>query len=143
MAKNELKTRANDASVKDFIRRVEPPAKRRDCENLLAMMRKTTKSKPRMWGDSIIGFGQYHYKYKSGREGDWFLSGFSPRKQNLTVYVTCGGFSRYQDLLDRLGKHKTSVGCLYIKNLAEVDAAVLQELIARAMADMREMYPES
>ena len=92
-------------------------------------MEQVTKEAPKMWGSSIIGFGSYHYKGASGREGDWMVTGFSPRKENLTLYIT-GGFEPHQDLLKRLGKHKTSGGCLYIKKLEDVDQEVLKELVA-------------
>lgn len=90
-----------------------------------------------MWGDSIVGFGSYHYKYESGREGDWFLTGFSPRKQNLTLYIT-SNFSRYEELMAKLGKYKTSKSCLYIKRLADLDLNILQELIIQSVAVKKE-----
>lgn len=92
-----------------------------------------------MWGDSIVGFGEYHYKYKSGREGDWFITGFSPRKQNLTIYIM-PGFSEYADLLKKLGKHKHSVSCLYLNKLADIDFQVLEKLIAKSVVDMASLY---
>lgn len=132
-----LKTTVNDASVEDFINQIENEVKRQDSRTLLKLFSKVTGEKPRMWGSSIIGFGSYHYKSeKSRQEGDWMLTGFSPRKQNLTLYVI-PGFGDYQDLLSELGKHKTSVGCLYINKLADVDLAVLQELVERSYAAMK------
>lgn len=133
MAKNaEVKTKVNDASVEDFLNAVPDEKKRQDCFELLRLMEQVTKEQPKMWGASIIGFGSYHYKGASGREGDWLVTGFSPRKDNLTLYIT-GGFDAHQDLLKKLGKHKTSVGCLYIKKLADVDKDVLKELVADAV----------
>ena len=132
-----LKTTVNDANVEDFINKVENEVKRQDSLALLKLFSKVTGEKPKMWGSSIIGFGSYHYKSeKSRQEGDWMLTGFSPRKQNLTLYVM-PGFDGYQDLLSDLGKHKTSVGCLYINKLADVDLAVLEKLIKRSFAAMK------
>jgi hypothetical protein len=132
-----LKTTVNDASVEDFINKVEDEVKRQDSRTLLKLFAKVTGEKPRMWGSSIIGCGSYHYKSeKSRQEGEWMLTGFSPRKQNLTLYVI-PGFDDYQDLLSELGKHKTSVGCLYINKLADVDLAVLEKLVKRSFAAMK------
>ena len=131
------KTTVNDASVKGFINKVEDEVKRQDSLELLKLFSKVTGEKPKMWGSSIIGFGSYHYKSeRSKQEGDWMLTGFSPRKQNLTLYVI-PGFGDYQDLLEGLGKHKTSVGCLYINKLADVDMAVLEKLITKTFAAMK------
>ena len=124
----ELKTKPNQQSVTDFLDTVEDEQKRKDSDTILKMMKKITKAKPQMWGGSIIGFGSYHYKYASGREGDWFVAGFSPRKQNLTLYIMAG-FCRYDELLNKLGKFKTGKSCLYIKKLEEIDQSVLEELI--------------
>lgn len=130
MAKNaEVKTKVNDASVEDFLNAITDEKKREDCFELLKLMEQVTNEQPKMWGTSIVGFGSYHYKGASGREGDWLATGFSPRKDNLTLYIT-GGFDSHQDLLKKLGKHKTSMGCLYIKKLADVDKDVLKELVA-------------
>jgi hypothetical protein len=106
----------------------------------MALMQEVTGELPKMWGDSIVGFGTYHYKGASGREGDWMLTGFSPRKQNLTVYIMTG-FQDSQVLLGKLGKHSTSVSCLYIKKLADVDKEVLRELVSRSVAHMRASNP--
>ena len=131
------KTSVNDADVEDFINKVENEVKRQDSLALLKLFSKVTGEKPKMWGSSIVGFGSYHYKSeKSRQEGDWMLTGFSPRKQNLTLYVM-PGFDEYQDLLRDLGKHKTSVGCLYINKLADVDVAVLEKLIRRSFEAMK------
>jgi hypothetical protein len=127
-----VKTIVNDASVTDFINAVPDETKRKDGFMLLEMFSRLTGEKPRMWGTSIIGFGSYHYKSeRSSQEGDWPLTGFSPRKQNLTLYIMLASDS-YTDLLKHLGKHKTSKGCLYINKLADVDLVVLEQVIARA-----------
>ncbi len=129
----ELKTKQNKASVTGFLRGIEDPQRRKDCRAVLELMKEVTGSRPKMWGDSIVGFGSYHYKYASGREGDWFVTGFSPRKANLTLYIMAG-FSRYKELLAKLGKHKTGVSCLYIKRLADVDLAILRQLVEDSFA---------
>ncbi len=138
MAKAELKTRVNTASVEGFLNSVEDEQKRKDCFEILKLMKQVTKEEPKMWGASIIGFGSYHYKGASGREGDWMLTGFSPRKQNLTLYLT-GGFDLHKDLLKKLGKYKTSVGCLYIKKLDDVDKKVLKELVTESVKTMKKL----
>ena len=133
MAKKvELKTKVNDTSVEGFLNSVTDEQKREDCFEILRLMEQVTKEEPKMWGSSIVGFGSYHYKGASGREGDWLLTGFSPRKENLTLYIM-GGFDLHQDLLKKLGKHKTSGGCLYIKKLDDVDKEVLKELVAESV----------
>jgi len=124
----ELKTKLNDASIEDFLNKVEDEQKRKDSFEIIKMMQQATKEEPKMWGPAIIGFGSYHYKYESGREGDMPIIGFSPRKQNLTLYVGLGDDSE-NPLLKKLGKHTTGKVCLYIKKLADVDRTVLQELI--------------
>ena len=139
MAKKvELKTKVNDASVEGFLNSVTDEQKREDCFEILKLMKQVTKETPKMWGSSIVGFGSYHYKGASGREGDWLLTGFSPRKQNLTLYIT-GGFDLYKDLLKKLGKYKTSVGCLYIKKLDDVDKKVLKELVAESVKTAKKL----
>lgn len=131
------KTTVNDANVEDFINSVDDEVKRKDSFTLLDVFSKVTGEKPKMWGSSIIGFGQYHYKSeRSSQEGDWMLTGFSPRKQNLTLYIMLG-FTDYTDLLARLGKHKTSRGCLYINKLADVDMGVLEKLISKSFIAMK------
>ena len=124
----EMKTKLNDASIEDFLNKVDDKQKRDDCFEVAKMMQQVTKEEPKMWGPAIIGFGSYHYKYESGREGDMPIIGFSPRKQNLTLYVGLGDDSD-NPLLKKLGKHTTGKGCLYIKKLADVDRTVLQKLI--------------
>ena len=139
MAKQtELKTKVNEASVEGFLNSVEEDSKRKDCFEILRLMEEVTREQPKMWGTSIVGFGSYHYKGAGGREGDWMLTGFSPRKQNLTLYLM-GGFEQYGDLLQKLGKYKTSVGCLYIKKLGDVDKTVLKELIVEYVKTMKEL----
>ena len=129
---SKLKTKVNDASVTDFLNNIGDEEKRTDSFEILKLMKQVTKQEPRMWGTSIIGFGNTHYIYESGREGDWFIIGFSPRKQNLTLYVM-GSFNPHTDLLNQLGKHKTGVGCLYINKLKDVDIKVLKELIKQSV----------
>jgi len=132
----ELKTKKTDNSVEAFINSVPDERKRKDSYTILEMMKKATGAEPKMWGEAIVGFGDLHYKYASGREGDWFLAGFSPRKQNLTLYLM-GGLNAQTALLKKLGKHKTSVGCLYIKKLDDVDVNVLKKLIAESVKVMK------
>ena len=128
----ELKTKLNDASVSDFLNNIKDKEKRVDSFEILKLMQQVTKQEPKMWGTSIIGFGNTHLKYESGRELDWFITGFSPRKQNLTLYVM-GSFNPHTELLKKLGKHKTGVGCLYINKLKDVDVKVLKELIKQSV----------
>ena len=135
----ENKTKPTKAGVTAFLNSVEDRQKRADCRKVAAMMRRATGKRAKMWGSSIVGFGTYHYKYDSGREGDFILTGFSPRKQALTVYIM-PGFSRYDALLKKLGKYKTGKSCLYIKRLADVDERVLEKLIGRSVKDMRDKY---
>lgn len=134
-----LKTKPTDASVEDFIEQIENKQRKADCLELLNMCAEVTEELPKMWGESMIGFGKYHYRYKSGHNGDWFLTGFSPRKQNLTVYIMAG-FRNYGDLLKRLGKYKTSLSCLYLRRLDDVDKDVLKELISKSVEDMKQSY---
>jgi hypothetical protein len=134
----ELKTKKTEASVEDFLARVSPEKKRKEAIAICELIQKTTKLKPKMWGASIVGFGSYHYKYDSGHEGDSCLVGFSPRKQNLTLYIT-PGFGNYQALLSKLGKHKTGKACLYINTLDDIELPALRELIQRAFTDAKKM----
>lgn len=124
----ENKTKATTADARAFIKGVEHDQRREDSMVILELMEKLTQCRPVMWGESIVGFGNYTYKYASGRTGDWFITGFSPRKQSLTVYLMYG-FNKVQHLLDKLGKYKTGKGCLYINKLSDVDMEVLEELI--------------
>jgi hypothetical protein len=136
----EIKTKKNDGDVMAFLQSVSDEEKRRDGISILAMMKKITKATPKMWGSSIVGFGSYHYKSeRSKQEGDWFMTGFSPRKQNLTVYII-PGFGKYVELMQKLGKHKSSVSCLYINKLADVDIKALKELITLSYNYMKEKY---
>ncbi len=132
----ENKTQFNDASVADFLDAVPDERKRRDSYALLEMMREISGEEPQMYGASIIGFGRSHYKYDSGREGDMPMVGFSPRKQNLSLYLLTG-FDDYGEMLGRLGKHKLGKSCLYINKLTDVDQDVLRELIRQTVAFMR------
>ena len=128
----ELKTKETKASVSSFLSQISDANRRKDAERILALMKSVTKEKPKMWGSSIIGFGRLHYKYPTGREGDWFKAGFSPRKDSFTLYL-CGGFEPHADLMGRLGKYKTGVGCLYVKKLEDVDEKVLKQLVTRTL----------
>ncbi len=135
----ENKTGQTWASVGDFLERVEPHWKRDDAKAVCGLMERLSGHPPEMWGPSIVGFGHYHYKYESGREGDCPLVGFSPRKAALTLYIM-DGYQDYSEILARLGRHKAGKSCLYIKRLADVDMAVLEELIAASLAYMRAIY---
>jgi hypothetical protein len=132
----ELKTRPGKESVARFIASIKDGARRSDCEKLVEILGKVTGQPPAMWGKAVVGFGRYHYRYDSGREGDWFLAGFSPRKQNLTVYVTAG-LADYGALLQSLGKFKTGVGCLYFSRLSDLHLPTLRKLVARSVKDVR------
>lgn len=135
---SDLKTKKNDADVEKFLDSVENDKRRKDSLVVLNLMREVTGEEASMWGSSIVGFGSYHYKYASGREGDWFLSGFSPRKQNLTVYIM-DGFSNYDELLGRLGKHKTGKSCLYINKLEDIDQDVLRQLVMESLESVTDI----
>lgn len=137
----KLKTVPNDLSVTDFLDSVEDEQKRQDSYALLETMKRLSGAEPVMWGSSIIGFGNYRYRYKSGREGDWFLTGFSPRKNALTLYLM-GGLNQQAELLEKLGKYKRGKGCLYIKKLSEVDTSVLEEMIALGIRKLKEQDQE-
>ena len=136
----QLKTARTDARVDAFIDAIANESRREDCRALLRVMKKVTGEKPAMWGSSIVGFGSYHYKYASGREGDWFLTGFSPRKQNLTLYIMAG-FDRYEALMAKLGRHTTGKSCLYVKRLGDLDLDMLRELITASVEHMRTHHP--
>jgi hypothetical protein len=127
----ELKTQKNDTSVETFLNSIEDEKKRKDSFAIVQLMKEVTGSEPAMWGTSIIGFGNYHYKYASGRENDWMVTGFSPRKQNLTLYIM-GGFDQYDELISQLGKYKRGKGCLYIKKIEDVDLNILRALVKRS-----------
>ena len=136
----EIKTKKNDGDVMAFLHSVSDEEKQKASLVILEMMKKVTKEQPKMWGSSIVGFGSYHYKSeRSKQEGDWFMTGFSPRKLNLTIYIL-PGFGKYDGLMQKLGKYKTSVSCLYINKLADVDIKVLKELITLSYNYMKEKY---
>ncbi len=139
MAKSQNKTQKTDQDVREFLDTVEHDQRREDSFRILGIMEELTGMQPKMWGNSIIGFGDYHYKYESGREGDFFKVGFSPRKTSLTLYIM-PGFERYPELMEKLGKYKTGRSCLYVKKLTDVDEGVLKELIVESVAYMTEKY---
>ena len=135
----ELKTKLNDKSVEDFLNTVEDEQKRKDSFELLKIMREISGEPAKMWGSAIVGFGSYHYVYASGREGDWMLSGFSPRKASITLYLMAG-FDQMGDELASLGKHKVGKGCLYVKSLSDIDEKVLRKMIKKSIAIIRKRY---
>jgi hypothetical protein len=132
----ELKTKPTAASVKQFLANIPDAERRRDCQQVARLMKRVTGAPARMWGPSIVGFGSYHYVYASGREGDWPLTGFSPRKQALVLYIM-SGFARHAALVKKLGRIKTGKSCLYVKSLSDLDLAVLEELIEESVASLR------
>ncbi len=136
MAKAQLKTQKNEASVESYLNSINEEQKKADAFALLSLMKKITRQEPKMWGTAIVGFGDYTYKYSTGREGDWFLMGFSPRKQNLTIYIMTG-YERHPDLMVKLGKYKTGKSCLYINKLSDVNEKVLTELLTVAQKDLK------
>ena len=135
-----LKTQPNQQSVQEFLWQIEDLNQQKDAKRILQLMEEISGETAKMWGDSMIGFGSYHYRYASGREGDWFLTGFSPRKKQFSLYIMAG-FERYEALLQKLGKYKTGKSCLYIKNLSDVDEAILRELIRASVDYMKSQYP--
>jgi len=136
----EIKTKKNDASVETFLQTVKEEEKIKDCAAILKMMKRVTGEKPKMWGSSIVGFGSFHYKSeRSKQEGDWFITGFSPRKQNLTIYIIAG-FGMFKEQMKNLGKHTTGSSCLYIKRLSDINANVLEELVCLSYKYMKEKY---
>lgn len=135
----DLKTQKNDKDVPEFLNNIENEQRKNDCFRLVQLMEEVTKEPPAMWGDSMVGFGSYHYKYASGREGDWFPVGFSPRKQNLTIYIL-SGFDPFKDILQDMGKYKTSSSCLYVKKLDDIDLDKLAILIRESTKFMKEKY---
>ena len=140
MAQAENKTQPTDVAVSDFIASVEHPTRRADAETLDKLFRHITGWEPRMWGPTIIGYGEYHYTYDTGREGDFLATGFSPRKANLSLYIM-PGYAERQALLDRLGKYKVGKSCLYINKLADVDMGVVEEIIRDGLEDLKTRYP--
>ena len=137
---SDLKTRPTDASVEAFIDAVDHPRRREDARTLLELMHRVTGEEPVMWGPSIMGYGSYHYRYASGQEADWPVVGFSPRKQNLSIYIMTG-FEECDKLLSRLGKHKIGKSCLYVNKLADVDLDALESLVRASVAEMKRRYP--
>jgi hypothetical protein len=135
----ENKTQPTKKSVTEFVNGIEDKQRRADVKKVAAMMRKATGKRAKMWGSSIVGFGNYHYKYDSGREGEFMLTGYSPRKQALTVYIV-PGFSHFKAEMDKLGKYKTGSSCLYIRRLTDVDEKVLERLISKSVKHMRKTY---
>lgn len=135
----ENKTKPIKASVTSFINSIENEQRRRDAKKVAAMMREATGSRAKMWGANIVGYGTYHYKYESGREGDFLITGFSPRKQALTLYII-PGFNQFESLMSKLGKYKTGKSCLYIKRLSDVDEKILKRLIVGSVKHMRKNY---
>lgn len=136
----EIKTKQNTANVKTFLQTINEEEKRKDSLTIMALMKKITKTEPKMWGDSIVGFGSFHYKSeRSKQEGDWYMTGFSPRKQNLTIYII-PGFAAHTELLKKLGKHKTGGSCLYINKLSEINMKVLEEVVSISFKHMKEKY---
>ena len=138
---SQLKTQRTRASVKAFLDGVADEGKRKDARAISALMQAITGEKPALWGTSIVGFGSYHYKYASGQEGDWPLVGFSPRKDNLTLYIM-PGFKDYADLLGKLGKHKKGMSCLYIKSLDDVHLPTLKTLVRQSVRQMKKIVKE-
>lgn len=135
----ELKTRPTRASVTEFLAGIDDRQQRADAKKVAAMMRRATGKRAKMWGASIVGYGSYHYKYASGRDGDFMITGFSPRKQALTVYIM-PGFSSFKKLMEKLGKYKTGKSCLYIKRLSDIDENVLEKLITESVRHMHKRY---
>jgi Domain of unknown function (DU1801) len=132
----ELKTKRTDASVDDFLNSIKDDQVRQDCWTIADMMQKATKAKPQMWGPSIIGFGNHRYKYPNGREMDWMLIAFSPRKQNITLYLS-RDFEGYDELMEQLGKHSSSKACLYIKRLSDIHLPTLKKLINASVKHLK------
>ena len=132
----ELKTKPTQASVKDFLNQIPDEERRKDCFAVAKIMEEITGSKPKMWGPSIVGFGSYHYKGASGREGDWLLTGFSSRKKDLTLYIMMG-FDKHPELMKQLGKHSTGKSCLYIKRLSDVHLPTLKKLIKQSVKQLQ------
>jgi hypothetical protein len=138
---SENKTKPTDVSVDEFLHKVEDEKKREDSYRLIELMRDITGEEPKMWGPSMVGFGKYHYKYASGHEGDAFLTGFSPRKGAMTLYIFAG-FEGEDALLSKLGKFTTGKSCLYIKRLSDIDQDVLRELVTKSVTHTKETYPD-
>ena len=136
----ELKTKKTELSVDAFIKKIPDAQKQKDAFTIIELMEKVTKAKGKMWGSAIIGFGDQHLKYESGRELDWFVMGFSPRKQNLALYIF-GAVEKQQSLLKKLGKHKTGKVCVYIKRIHDIDVSVLKKMISNSVKHIKSRYP--
>ena len=134
----ENKTQPTKESVASFLNAIEDEGRRKDCKTVAKLMEEVTGYNPVMWGPSIVGFGSYHYKYASGQEGDWPLTGFSPRKQNLTLYLM--GFHKFSDVLEKLGKYKTAKSCLYIKRLEDIDLPTLKKLVSESVRHTKKVH---
>ena len=139
-ALSENKTKGTDASVESYLSAIDDPSRRQDCVELSQLMARVTQEKPRMWGSSIVGFGSYHYRYESGREGDSCLAGYSSRKGDISIYLM-GTFEGRDALLAQLGKHKMGKACLTIRRLQDVDTQVLEQLVAGSVTEVRARYP--
>ena len=135
----ELKTQKNGADVEEFLNAVPDNKKRVDSFRVMQLMQEVTGEEPTMWGTSIVGYGDYHYRYESGREGDWFLVGFSPRKQNLTLYIM-SGFDEYDELIGKLGKYKMGKACIYVNKLEDLDEQVLRKLVKKSADHVKAKY---
>ncbi len=134
------KTKPSSLTVTQYIKGLKNPQQQQDAKELVKIIKRATKEKPVMWGKSIVGFGKYHYKYDSGREGDFMRSAFSVRKSNITVYVM-PGVKKYESQLKKIGKHKTGVSCLYIRNLETIDKKILEDIVTKAYKEMGKLYP--
>jgi nucleoid DNA-binding protein len=141
MAKVELKTKKTKASVATFLNTISSPLRKAEAKQVLEIMKEVTKAKPKMWGTGIVGFGDYHYTYKTGREGDFFIIGFHPRKDSITIYIM-PGYHDFDDLLKKLGPHKMGKGCLYLKKLDDLHIPTLKKIIARGWKDMKTKHPD-
>ncbi len=137
----ELKTQKTNVSVPAFLNAIEDPQRRADCKAVSKLMQEVTGEKPAMWGPSIVGFGSYRYVYETGRTGEWLLIGFSPRKQNLTLYIMAG-FDGYPELMAKLGPHTTGKSCLYVKRLSDLHLPTLKKLMAGSVKAMKKRYPK-
>ena len=137
---NDLKTKVTKKSVAKYIDAVKDEQRKKDSKKLLPLFKKWTKWNPKLWGNSIVGYGEYHYTYKSGREGDWPVTGFSPRKQALTIYIM-PGLQKLQPELKKLGKCKTGVGCIYVKKLEDIDLKILEKMVKKGITDIKKMFP--
>ena len=135
------KTTQNEDSVDEFLKKIEDPEKQKTSWQILEIIKEISGKEPKMWGDSIIGFGNYHYKYATGREGDWMRIAFSPRKQNFSIYIM-DGFDNHSELMKKLGKYKTGKSCLYIKKLQDIDINILKELMKESLLNMEKLYPK-